>query len=35
MIFDILTGLNGIPLCNNVFPINLERKSFNKLKQKV
>ena len=33
MINENSTGLNGIPLCNNVFPINLERKSFNSIKE--
>ena len=31
MINENSTGLNGTPPCVNVFPINLERKSFNSI----
>ena len=33
MINENSTGLNGIPLCVNVFPINLKRKSFNSIEE--
>ena len=33
MIYDISMGLNEIPLCINVYPINLERQSFNSIEE--
>jgi|GWRWMinimDraft_16_1066024.scaffolds.fasta_scaffold02015_1 hypothetical protein len=33
MINENSTGLNGTPPCVNVFPINLERKSFNSIEE--